>query len=77
MQILVGCVTRLPEPYDDRHFVMEMRGESLNENRIDELKTINIHYLIEDMQPITPEIIDDVTFIMDAVTKEMLYDDCD
>ncbi|RKX80506.1 MAG: hypothetical protein DRP58_13095 [Spirochaetes bacterium] len=57
--IIVGCVTRLPNPLADRYFNMEMSVDNYptKEDRQE---------LVDFLQPHINEIVDDVVYIIDT-----------
>lgn len=73
MELIVGCVTRMPEGYTDRYFNVEVYGEDLDGNRLEDGCNINLHYLIEDIQPMVAEIVDEVVYLVDGATGELLW----
>ena len=64
--IFVGCKTNLPEPNDDRYFTVEMYCHFYPYQR-------DFDALIDFLQPNTADIIDEIVFIMDKDTKELVY----
>ena len=73
MELIVGCVTRMPEGYTDRYFNVEVYGEDLDGNRLDKEYNINLYYLIEDIQCMVEEIVDEVVYLLDGTTCDLLW----
>jgi len=76
MELIVGCVTRMPEGYDDRYFNVEVIGTDLNDNRLsnDNGCNINLHYLIIDIQPMVDEIVDEVVYLIEKGSGDLLWE---
>lgn len=68
MELIVGCVTRMPDGYDDRYFNVEVIGDRLTDGC-----EINLHYLMEDIQPMVAEIVDEIVYLIEAYSGDLLW----